>query len=204
MAVTMEMRYTVDLHKPLQMQEAGTLMVEGDNLANTIVLEVLDDDQPAILDGCTATAYMIRADGYRPFVACEIIGNIVKAVLNEGFYAAPGRYHLFVRLTGEDGETRHTLLWLNGWVNDEGAEGTIDTEDTLPTLDELLAQVAKIEDAVAKAEIVANMTAVAESLPAGSQPTANYKDGVLTLGIPQSDGSGGSGVGIVSISIAEV
>lgn len=204
MAVTMEMRYTVDLHEPLVMQEAKTLMVEGDNMANTLVLEVLDDEEPAVLTGCTATAYMIRADGYRPFVTCTITGNIVKAALNESFYATPGRYHLFVRLTGEDGETRHTLLWLNGWVNREGAEGTIDPEETLPTLDELLAQVAKIEDAVEKAETVANMTAVAESLPAGSQPTAVYKDGVLTLGIPQSDGSGCNGVGIVGITITEV
>lgn len=205
MAVTMEMRYTVELHAPLVMQDAKTLMVEGDNLANTLVLEVLDDEQPAILTGCTATAYMIRADGFRPFVACEIIGNIVKASLSESFYAAPGRYNLFVRLTGEDGETRHTLLWLTGWVHHEGAEGTIDPEDTLPTLDELLAQVAKIEDAVAKAEAVANMTAKAESLPAGSAPTASYKNGVLTLGIPQSSGgSGTGGVGIVDITVSEV
>jgi len=203
MAVTMEMRYTVDLHAPLVMQDAKTLMVEGDNLANTLVLNVLDDGQPAVLAGCTATAYMIRADGHRPFVECEIIGNIVKAVLSESFYASPGRYDLFVRLTGDDAETKHTLLWLKGWVHGEGAEGTIDPEETLPTLDELLAQVAKIEDAVAKAEAVANMTAKAESLPAGSAPTASYKNGILTLGIPVGEGGGGTGVGIVSITIRE-
>lgn len=205
MAVSMEMRYTVELNAPLVKQDAKTLMVEGDNLANVLVIEVLDDEQPAILTGCTAVAYMIRHDGYRPFVPCEIIGNIVKATLEESFYAAPGRYDLFVRLTETDGETKHTILWLNGWVENEGAEGTIDPEDTLPTLDELLFQVAKIEDAVAKAEAVANMTAKAETLPAGSAPTASYKNGVLTLGIPQSSGGGGTGgVGIVSISISEV
>lgn len=204
MAATMEMRYEIDINAPLLMKDAITMMVEGDNKANTLVVNVMDGKQPVVLTGCTVAAYMLRPDGYRPFINGTVEGNTVKVCLSDAFYTTPGRYNLFVRLTHTDG-TKRTILWLTGWVNGEGAEGTIDPEGTLPTLDELLFQVAKIEDAVAKAEAVANMTAKAETLPAGSAPTASYKNGVLTLGIPQSSGGGGTGgVGIVSISISEV
>lgn len=49
-------------------------------------------------------------------------------------------------------------------------------------------------DAAASAAEITGMTAQAETLPAGSDATASYEDGVLTLGIPRgADGSGGSG-----------
>lgn len=158
MAATMEMRYTVDLHAPLRMQEAGTLMVEGDNLANTIVLEVLADGSPAALDGCTATAYMIRADGDKPFVPCTVEGNVIRAVLSASFYTVPGRFDLFVRLTSQEDDTRRTLLWLNGWVKTEGSGDLVDSAEVVPTLDTLLAQIERLEAAVESAEAAVNMT----------------------------------------------
>lgn len=49
-------------------------------------------------------------------------------------------------------------------------------------------------DAAASAAEITGMTAQAETLPAGSEASASYADGVLTLGIPRgADGSGGSG-----------
>lgn len=49
-------------------------------------------------------------------------------------------------------------------------------------------------DAAASAAEITGMTAQAETLPAGSEATASYSDGVLTLGIPRgADGSGGAG-----------
>ena len=50
------------------------------------------------------------------------------------------------------------------------------------------------DDAAASAAEITGMSAQAETLPAGSEATASYADGVLTLGIPRgADGSGGSG-----------
>jgi len=45
-----------------------------------------------------------------------------------------------------------------------------------------------VEEVLAAAAEITGMTAEAETLPAGSDPTASYADGVLTIGIP----SGGS------------
>lgn len=147
---TMEMRYKIGINAPLISREAKTLMVEGDRCANTIVIEVMDGNEPANLAGCSVCAYMIRADGQKPFVHGTVEGNIVTVCLNEGFYAVPGRYNLFVRLTSTD-DTKRTLLWLNGWINDEGQGDVIDTEGVVPDLDDLLAQIEAMEQATAAA-----------------------------------------------------
>ena len=55
---------------------------------------------------------------------------------------------------------------------------------------------------IAEVEKVTGMTAVAQALPEGSEPTANYSDGVLTLGIPKGD-TGATGNGISSIEFNE-
>lgn len=49
-------------------------------------------------------------------------------------------------------------------------------------------------DAAASAAEITGMTAQAETLPAGSDATASYENGILTIGVPRgADGSGGSG-----------
>lgn len=151
MPASLEMYYAIDIAAPLVMHDAETMMVEGDNKANTLVLEVLDGKEPAVLAGCTAIAYMLRPDGEKPFVKCEINGNIITAVLNEVFYTTPGRYTLFVRLTEHDGATKRTILLLNGWVQPEGDGELIDTDGAIPSLDDLLAQIEQLENAVQSA-----------------------------------------------------
>lgn len=151
MGVNMKMMQTVDLNAPLLSQEAKGLLVTGDNNANTIILEVVEGGKPADLTGCSATAYMIREDGQKPFVQGTVEGNIVTVCLNDTFYAMAGRYNLFVRLTHTDG-TKCTLLWINGWAKDEGSGEKIDTEGTVPDLDDLLAQIAAMEKATADAK----------------------------------------------------
>lgn len=143
----MEMRFTIDINGPLISQEAKTLMVEGDRYANTIRVEALENGAPADLTGCTVAAYMIRADGHKAFTEGYAAGNIARVTLNDGFYAVPGRYNLFVRLTHTDG-TKRTILWLNGWVSDEGQGDVIDTGGVVPSLDDLLAQITVMDRAV--------------------------------------------------------
>ena len=55
---------------------------------------------------------------------------------------------------------------------------------------------------IAEVEKVTGMTAVAQALPEGSEPTANYSDGVLTLGIPKGD-TGATGNGISRVEFNE-
>ena len=62
------------------------------------------------------------------------------------------------------------------------------------TYDQFCADLAQLATVLAQ---LTNMSAVAETLAAGSSATASYEDGVLTLGIPRGD----TGNGIQSISL---
>lgn len=150
MPATMKMEYKIGINAPLVRREAKTLMVEGDRCANTIVIEVMDGLEPADLAGCSVSAIMKRSDGARPFVQGTVVGNVVTVCLNESFYAVPGSYELLVRLTHTDG-TKRVILWLNGWINDEGQGDVIDTENVVLDLEDLLAQIDAMEQATANA-----------------------------------------------------
>ena len=150
MAPSKKLIQTVELTAPLVPQEARHLMVTGDDKANTIILHVEENGKPADLTGCNAVAYMIRQDDKRPFANGTVEGNTVTVCLNEGFYVTAARYSLFVRLTHTDG-TKCTLLWLNGWANAEGSGDLIDTGEAIPDLDDLLAQIAAMEEATERA-----------------------------------------------------
>lgn len=183
MNATMEMRYEIDINAPLMMREA-TAMVEGDRYANTIVVTVMDDGVAANLSGCSATAYMIRPDGIKPFVKGTVEGNIVTACLDEGFYEIPGRYNLFIRLTHTDG-TKRVLLWLYGWIKGEGNGAVIDPEGAVPDLEDLLAQIDAMEKATQEALDAAAAAAVyGDALyyraEYGAQIEPNWRLGTLT------------------------
>lgn len=87
-------------------------------------------------------------------------------------------------------------------------EGTIDgdAESLLPELTLLVERIeAAAEDVDEKAELFLNLSAEAETLPAGSPATASYSDGVLTLGIPRGyDGDDTKADAIVKSASGEV
>jgi hypothetical protein len=91
-----------------------------------------------------------------------------------------------VNLTGtvyRDGEefTRITTYPFNAITID--ANAMVDGSETAPVTPSQFDQF--VEAVKSETEKVTGMTAVAETLPTGSDATASYSDGVLTLGIPR-------------------
>lgn len=91
-----------------------------------------------------------------------------------------------VNLTGtvyRDGEefTRITTYPFNAITID--AMARVDGDETAPVTPSQFDQF--VEAVKSETEKVTGMTAVAETLPTGSDATASYSDGVLTLGIPR-------------------
>lgn len=91
-----------------------------------------------------------------------------------------------VNLTGtvyRDGEefTRITTYPFNAITID--ANAMVDGSETAPVTPSQFDQY--VEAVKSETEKVTGMTAVAETLPTGSDATASYSDGVLTLGIPR-------------------
>lgn len=91
-----------------------------------------------------------------------------------------------VNLTGtvyRDGEefTRITTYPFNAITID--ATARVDGDETAPVTPSQFDQY--VQAVKSETEKVTGMQAVAETLPAGSDATANYSDGVLTLGLPR-------------------
>lgn len=91
-----------------------------------------------------------------------------------------------VNLTGtvyRDGEefTRITTYPFNAITID--ANAMVDGSETAPVTPSQFDQY--VEAVKSETEKVTGMTAVAETLPTGSDATASYSDGILTLGIPR-------------------
>ena len=85
--------------------------------------------------------------------------------------------------TGGEEFTRITTYPFNAITIDATAK--VDGDETAPVTPSQFDQF--VQAVKSETEKVTGMTAVAETLPAGSDATASYSDSVLTLGIPRGD-----------------
>lgn len=160
--------------------------------------------QPVDLDGATVTAYFNRGDNVAVRVPGSAAGNVAAVTMKQECYAIDGPLLGIFRITlGGMTLTASVLRFVVG----KGPYGAIvDAGKVIPSLDDLMAQIEAMERATsaantaaenaqaaanaaaASASAIGSMTASAESLPAGSTPTAaivNTETGkILALGIP--------------------
>lgn len=179
------MKHRMDLSRGLQRRVLRACLMSGDCMAHTLVTAVERDGAPLDLTGAAARAYFIRRDQSTVVMDGVISGNEVQVTLNQACYSQSGRFSLVVKVI--QGENICTVDWVEGEVGLSCTDAVVDTEEVIPSLDELLMQVARIETAVEAAGQFAHLTVTAATLPTGQPATASYKDGVLTLGLPKGD-----------------
>lgn len=154
MSITMGMQYTIDLDAPLYKMPARTLLVEGDKLANALVVEVVRGKETVDLAGLGVTGEMIRTGEVMPLTG-SISGNTATLTLPQACYAVPGGFELQMRLVNTaDGITR-TILILSGKIERKGSGTIIDVGEVVPNLDDLLAQIDAMKQATANANTAA-------------------------------------------------
>lgn len=186
-------QYTVDLDKGVtRCVDLGTALLTEDQNAHTFCVACFRGEQAVNLSGASVTGYCIRQDGATVPVTGSCSANTAILTLPEACYAVPGSLSLVIKLTM--GSVISTIFWGHGIVGRSRTDMLVDAANVVPSLDELLAQISAMETATARAnsaaeaaEGTANMTATATSLASGSQATAAYANGVLTIGIPKGD-----------------
>lgn len=189
-------QYAVDLDKGVtRCIDLGAALLTGDQNAHTFCVACFRGEQAVDLSGASVTGYCIRQDGATVLIAGSCHAHTATLTLTDACYAVAGSLSLIVKLTM--GKVISTILWGQGTVGPSRTDTLVDEEHTIPSLDELLAQIAAMEaattaanTAAAKAEQVGSISAQATTLPAGSAATATLQNGVLALGIPQ--GAAGS------------
>ena len=143
----------IDVDVETQMTPLKSLYASGDKNAHTFKLSLYRGAQEMDLSGASAQGYFIRADGYTVPVTGAISGNVVTLTLSEGCYYVVGNFNLIIKVF--IGESRKSVFWGNGYVVRSMTDAIVDEENVIPSLDELLAQIAATEAAAKAANTAA-------------------------------------------------
>ena len=150
MSIAMRLTYRVERDAPLVTRMPVTLLMQGDEAANEIVVEMLDGGAPMNLSGYSAALYLRRADGQRVRNPGSVTGNAASVTLDAACYSVPGSYIASMILSA-DGEDR-TVLRLAGYVESDGEGPVIDPTGEIPGYDDLARAYAELEAAIKAAE----------------------------------------------------
>lgn len=184
-----------DLAKGVQMVRLGRLFASNDKAAHTINVRVLNDGAVADLTGQTISAYFIRPDNATVTVQGTLSGNVASITLPSSCYANSGHFSLIIKAVSTN--TTTAIFWGDGTITRSTTDTIVDPENIIPSLEELLAQIAVMEQGTAAANAAAtsansaasaantaatsaadassaiqNITAAASNLSPGSTATA--------------------------------
>lgn len=161
----------IDVDADILMTPLRTLYASGDKNAHTFELSLYRNKEPLEIDGAGVIGYFIRADGYTVPVNGTASGNVAKVTLSESCYAVIGQFNLIIKVT--IGSERKAVFWGNGYVTRSQTDAIIDPSQTIPSLDELLAQIAATEAAAKAANTAA--TNANSATEAAQTATTNAK-----------------------------
>ena len=145
----------IDLQRGAQAPQVwpNALMLCGDNNAHTWRVTVLDGGEAAQVTG-SAMGYFVRPDGNTVAVQGSMTGNVASVVLAQACYAQEGDVKAVLRLSVSTG-AKVTLAALILPVRNVLTDSIIDPGNVIPSLDDLLAQIAsmeQLEDDISSAE----------------------------------------------------
>ena len=204
--------FACDLERGVERTLIRPALLTGDSQAHTFRLTVKRGGVNAAITGASVAAYFVRADGVTVPITGSVDGSVALVTLPESCYRVPGRFQLVVKLA-LDGAVS-AVFWGDGAVAASDTDAILDEEGVIPSLDEVLAQVAAAEAAAASANSAASSAntaassantaasradaaaasieaigAEATTLAPGSAATASWAtvDGakVLMIGVPQ-------------------
>lgn len=149
MAMTAEslrgpLRFTIDLTSGLIQQPIRPKLMKGDKRANTIIVELTEDKNPADLSGVAVTGSFISPmDGAEIPLEGSVNGSEARVTLPDECYAEEGYFEANVKLTM--GDTSRTILSITGHVLSKGSGVVIDIGNVIPNIDDIIAQYAEMQ-----------------------------------------------------------
>ena len=176
----------VDVDAEILMTPIRTLYASGDKNAHTFELSLYRNKEPLEIDGAGVIGYFIRADGYTVPVDGTASGSVAKVTLSESCYAVVGQFNLIIKVTV--GSERKAVFWGNGYVTRSQTDAIIDPSQTIPSLDELLAQIAATEAAAKAANTAA--TNANSATKAAQAATTNASDAAKAANTAATNANG--------------
>lgn len=142
--------YKLDLAAGTSVVNLTTPLVEGDDRAQTFTLELTDKGAPANLNGYSVTAYFgrgktVEAEADTIPVPGTVSGNVAMITLTESCYSRSCYFSMPVRLSNGATGQKRTYLIVRGTVVKSVDGKIIDPDGSVPSLDDLFAQIAVME-----------------------------------------------------------
>lgn len=153
--ITTPYSYRCDLNQgPLEATLDKALMHQ-DALGDIFRASVWRGSSPVDLTSVTARGYLyLAATQQTVLLDGSVSGSVASVALTSSCYAVPGHAALVIQL--QQGEVRHTVLKVNFVIDRTCTDTVIDPSNVLPTLPELLAQIAAMEQGTAAANAIIN------------------------------------------------
>ena len=142
--------YKLDLAAGTSVVNLTTPLVEGDDRAQTFTLDLTDKGAPANLNGYSVTAYFGRgktaeAEADTIPVPGTVSGNVATITLTESCYSRSCYFSMPIRLSNGATGQKRTYLIVRGTVVKSVDGRIIDPDGSVPSLDDLFAQIAVME-----------------------------------------------------------
>lgn len=153
--MTIDCTRACDLARPILRETLRPPLFAGDCEAHRFAVCVTRDGAPIDLTGCEAAGYFIRADGATVLLRGSAEGDTAAVTLDRACYEIPGCFSLVLRVTTPAG-ARLTVLALQGTVARTSTDAVVDPAQVIPSLDDLLAQIAALESATDRAAAAAD------------------------------------------------
>lgn len=169
MSIAQNAAYKLDLSHGTSVINLTTPLVEGDDRAQTFRIELLERGKPADLSSCGCTAFFCRGstkdeEADTIPVPGTVYGNVATVTLTESCYSRSCYFSMPIRLTNANTGQKRTFMIVRGTVVKSVDGKIIDPDGSVPTIDEIFAQIAVMERARQAAE-----EATAEALDAANK-----------------------------------
>jgi len=175
--------YICDLQRPLHVEQVPGVLMAEDSRANLFISEVLDGNEPFLLDG-TVRGYVIRGDGatLEPFNG-TYTDNRASIVLPPAAYEHDGEISVVIKVIGSN--TKITVGVWQAYMRRSSTNTIIDPEHIVPDISELLEKIEEMETKTAAADAAAtNATAkaaLADTAAENAQDMADLAEEKATL-----------------------
>ena len=160
-----------DLDKLVEVKKLPGNLFTSDNSANKIGLRVNKGGQDVTLSG-GCTGYVIRQDGYTVSLTGTVSGNTAYIVLTTSCYVVPGQISIVIK------NDTTTIGACCGVVTRTTTDAIVDPGHVIPSLEELLAQIAACEAATTAATTAATNANTKAGLADTAATNANTKAGL--------------------------
>lgn len=160
---TDELRFTVDLSRPLRRDSLRPLLFTKDNAGSTIVLSFLDENGSAYsVADFTAELDVIRPDGVTVLIPGTVTGDQASFTLLAACLETPGGAELHAALTA--GSSRKTVWSADAVIHRSSTDSYADPSNIIPSISEIIAQ---YDACVAATENANSAVAAANAAVAG-------------------------------------